>query len=211
MKIGTVAFDFDGVLADSNDTKGLIFFSLFSPFGLEYAHYALNYHRENPGKTRTKKLQHLASLIKFETGWEIDQESIERQFAEQTIAKISTDETLIANAKYLSRQRQVSKVIVSAAPEADLRKILKNLGADNLFSEVLGGETPKTTSLDWLRRTYGEPLYFVGDAESDKQAAKLSGVTFIGFGPLFGRHRGLTASTMMDVMRIVKERGGSLG
>jgi phosphoglycolate phosphatase-like HAD superfamily hydrolase len=72
--------------------------------------------------------------------------------------------------------------IASGTPEEELRNIVKQRNIEHFFQEVHGSPKQKTEIIDKILGKYlfsKKEVVFVGDAESDQQAAKKAEVSFI--------------------------------
>ena len=58
MNYDNIIFDFDGVIAESNEVKTNAFYELYQRYGAEIAKKVVNHHMMNEGLSRFEKFKH---------------------------------------------------------------------------------------------------------------------------------------------------------
>jgi len=181
--IKIVIFDFDGVLVESVSAKSEAFYELFSPYGPEKARQALDFHLQNPGMFRTKKIRLIFSKY---LGIELSSEELGKQlqlFAEMAVAKVIRAPWVPGALEFLETGPPLPRYVVSAAPEDELQFIVKKRNLMRYLRGVYGGPAKKKDLLlkiAALERCEVEELLFIGDAISDWRAAEFIGANFLG-------------------------------
>jgi phosphoglycolate phosphatase-like HAD superfamily hydrolase len=180
-------FDFDGVLADSVEVKTRAFAKLFEAHGPEVVRKVVTHHRRYGGMTRVEKFRHYY--------WEyLDRNLNDDQMADlcRRFSELVVDEVVVAPEingaeDFLQRWcKRLECFVISAAPEGEIKEIVKRRGMEGYFREVLGAPSDKKENLEILLAKYDlnpSRCCFFGDAESDYLAACNCGVNFFGIVP----------------------------
>lgn len=193
-------FDFDGVLADSVEVKTRAFAKLFEPHGVEIVERVIDHHRRHGGMTRVDKFDHYYRKYLGTTLNDKEMADLCRRFAELVVDEVVAAPEILGAGEFLKRwSSRLDCFVISAAPEEEIREIVKRRGMTAYFKEVLGAPTDKKTNLQSLLNKYGlnpSRCCFFGDAESDYLAARACGTHFIGIlpdadAPLLRSHPGL--------------------
>ena len=193
-------FDFDGVLADSVEVKTRAFAKLFEPHGVEIVERVIDHHRRHGGMTRVDKFDHYYRKYLGTTLNDKEMADLCRRFAELVVDEVVAAPEILGAGEFLKRwSSRLDCFVISAAPEEEIREIVKCRGMTGYFKEVLGAPTEKKTNLQSLLDKYAlnpTKCCFFGDAESDYQAADACGTYFIGIvpnadAPLLQSHPGI--------------------
>jgi len=180
-------FDFDGVLADSLEVKTGAFARLFEPFGPEIVNLVMDHHRRHGGMTRVDKFRHYYAEFLRQPLDEAGLADLCQRFAQLVVDEVvAAPEIPGVEAFVQAHFEKLPCFIISAAPEAELREIVRRRGGTRYFREVRGAPSSKKENLELMLETYGfEPdrCWFFGDAESDYRAAAACGVRFLGIVP----------------------------
>lgn len=184
MKYHAFFFDFDGVLADSVEVKTEAFAQMFESYGKDIMRKVVDFHRQNGGMTRVEKFRH---YYKNFLNQPINEDLIIRlsnQFSELVVEKvIQCDE--IPGAKFFLEKwyKKVPCYVVSAAPDEELLKIIKNRDMLHFFRGIYGSSKLKHEHLFVILKKYGylpEKCIFWGDAISDYNASLHCNIPFRG-------------------------------
>lgn len=180
-------FDFDGVLADSVEVKTRAFARLFEPYGPAVMTRVVEHHRRHSGVTRVEKFRYYYQEFLHRP---IDDQEITALC--QRFARLVVDEVVAApeipGAKAFldSSVKRLPLLVVSAAPEEELREIVARRGWSQYFLEVTGAPGSKRENLAFLLKKYNydpKRCLFFGDAVADFKAAESCGVCFLGIVP----------------------------
>lgn len=180
--IKVVAFDFDGVIVDSNRLKRDVWFSIFHPT-LGITEEEIQESLDRVRETRFDILRDIFLKKNIAAG-----ESLERLVNEHA----DKFQTYVQNGmKLMPRAKETLAVlsgqfplyINSATPEEPLRESVRHLGISKHFKGVFGRPATKTEILNSILKLESakpQELLFIGDGENDKDAAKSIGCPFIG-------------------------------
>jgi phosphoglycolate phosphatase-like HAD superfamily hydrolase len=177
-----IFLDFDGVIKDSVDAKGLAFVATFRDFGHATGERILAHHRSNGGMSRTQKIPLYLEWVGLPTG----PATVERfnSFFAAAARRAVIDSPWVPGAlEYLERRRVGEvKVIVSATPEQELRSIAEELGIANLVDSIFGAPMRKVDAIRREIRRLGAragDCIMIGDSMVDLEAAAAAEVPFI--------------------------------
>ena len=184
VEIEAIVFDFDGVLAESVHIKGDAFVELYNNENAEIQNKVLAHHNENGGISRYDKIRHYEKVL------------CNREVTEQRIMEIAQDfsdivEDLVVKSPWVSGAKDfldkyyktIPFYVASATPEIELKRIVKKRNMEHYFKAVYG--TPKKkhehiTSIITDNNYKNQHTFMIGDAITDYNSAKESGVQFIG-------------------------------
>ncbi len=182
-----VFFDFDGVLVDSVNIKRDAFQKMYQQYGTSIALDVMRHHEKNGGMSRFEKFSyyHKHFLHKDLSPLEIDQMS--KEFSNLVIQKVIYANWIPGAQSFLEALNNNFKkcVIVSATPQAEIEKIIKNRGMARYFTDICGSPTAKHLNLEKIMNKYysnSRRTVFFGDAMADWEAAHKLGIPFIGVG-----------------------------
>ncbi|MBF0132316.1 MAG: HAD hydrolase-like protein [Magnetococcales bacterium] len=183
LQIQAVAFDFDGVLADSVPIKDDALEMLAS--------------QEAPGKGgRAKKLwEQTRGIFRRERIGLVFKEVLQRDLEESTLDNLVArykeavfQRTVSAPAiagslEYLRSWPLIPSYIVSAAPQQEVVEIAQERDIHRYFRAIIGGPKKKNAVLaELIQREQCQPkeLLLIGDSDSDHRAAQEVGASFLG-------------------------------
>jgi HAD superfamily hydrolase (TIGR01549 family) len=197
VKYQHIIFDFDGVLAESNEIRFNGFRKLFKNYPQVDVERLVSYAKANGGVSRYRKIEYFFDVIRQEP---ISSESIVHwasQFSKLVSQDIVEARPVEGSLEFLRNYfNRVDFAIVSGSDQKELRKVCEDRGIDHFFKMILGSPTEKkdniATLLSCLNWKHNEALY-VGDSYNDLEAAKANNLTFI------GRCSGLTDWRSYDI------------
>ena len=173
MKYKNIIFDFDGVIAESNHVKDEAFYSIFLSYGKEIASYSLNYHLKNRGVSRFDKVTHVLDHFNLSKD---NFQSIVDSFSKIVFKDVCASPLVEGIESFLSNNYQkYNFYIISATPTEELLAILKNIKIIQYFKSIYGSPNDKKFWLSELinsKQIFVDNSLFIGDASSDKNAAK---------------------------------------
>ena len=179
-----IFFDFDGVLVDSNPTKTEAFRTLFRKYNEEIVTDIVTHHQQHGGISRVEKIryahQHLIKQPLTEQGvadWAT-------QYSKLVLEKVIEADWIRGAKEFLdSVPGNLPIFVISGTPETELREIIDRRKMSGYFGEILGSPIKKTVHIRNLLSDYHlvpDRCVFIGDALTDYDAARETGLKFIG-------------------------------
>jgi phosphoglycolate phosphatase-like HAD superfamily hydrolase len=179
MKYRNIIFDFDGVIIESNHVKDEAFYSIFLNYGKNIASFSHNYHLKNRGVSRFDKVKHV--MRKFNLP-EKDYKKIINNFSSIVFKGVCKSPLVDGIKDFLvTNHNKYNFYIISATPTIELLKILEVLNLTSYFKNSYGSPNNKKYWLSHLIQTNeisNSNSLFIGDAYSDKDAAKKYSIDF---------------------------------
>jgi phosphoglycolate phosphatase-like HAD superfamily hydrolase len=182
-RLAAVVFDFDGVILESAEVKTEAFVALFAAHGEAIAAKVLAHHLANLGISRFVKFDWIyRNLLGRELGADERRELGER-FSALALERVLACPFVPGAREALDALgAELPLFVASGTPQDELEQVVARRGLAACFREVWGSPAEKPAILrDLLRRHHLAPerLLFVGDGESDHQAALAVGVHFL--------------------------------
>jgi len=181
--IKTVILDFDGVILESVDVKTEVFRSLFS-FAPDHIDEIVNYHLENGGISRFDKFRYIYSEILNQNLSTEQFNYLSESFAREVREKVLNSSFVEGALSFLKDFHQQFPIfIVSATPEVELVSIINARGIREYFKDICGAPNKKDQCIRRILKEneiLPEFAVFVGDSPNDFDAARETGVHFIG-------------------------------
>ena len=181
-----IIFDFDGTIIDSNFIKEVAFYEIFLKFGEKVALIGRNYHKNNLGVNRLEKFRYILNNFTDTPYNDGVGHELSNEFSKLVLKKMK-ESNYIENAEEFLRKfhNDCLFFVSSAMPESELIEIVKDRGIYELFHEVKGYPTSKFDYVGDVIRSFNfkpEDVIFVGDAQSDFDAAYMNSIRFIRVG-----------------------------
>ncbi|CAO3440260.1 HAD family hydrolase [Azospirillum endophyticum] len=187
-----IIFDFDGVLADSNDLKGETFVALYADEEPAVQAALRAYHRANGGMPRREKLTRFEREV---LGREISEERLDRLvdgFAAAVEQAVIDCAEIPGAADFLAAHAgHLPLFVISATPHEEMLRIVAGRGMADRFVSVHGSPPRKADTAAMLLARHGlrpERVAFVGDAVQDYAAAAELKLAFVGVRDASGGH-----------------------
>lgn len=182
-----LCFDFDGTIVDTAEIKFQSFLEVFSFLSKDKLIKAKKILFQNQGLPRKQKFEKIFTEV---LNKDITKENIS-ELSSKLDSCIKSREKGKINLlgdikKFLKKYNgQILFFITSAAPKNEIICKLKKTDILKYFEKVSGSEISKETFLREIKKIYlpsSKNIYMIGDNLSDLNAAKNSGVKFIGYG-----------------------------
>jgi phosphoglycolate phosphatase-like HAD superfamily hydrolase len=179
--IRAVVFDFDGVIVESAGIKTRAFEALFAETP-SLIPAIREYHLREAGISRHVKIHHIRTKmlgLPFDSAAE---RALAERFGDLVEVEVMRAPLVPGAAEFLARPSARPYFIASGTPETELRRIADARGLTPAFAGVFGSPTPKPEILRAILAAHiWQPweVAFVGDGESDRDAALETGVPFI--------------------------------
>ena len=211
-KIGALIFDFDGVLAESNQAKESAFEDLAALYP-NYAKRMLAYHREHYSSPRMIKFKYYVNELMGRPGDGALLEEMANRFSQ--IVKHNVIEAAdVPGARPFLEQisRKLPLYISSMTPQGELNEILEARDMDGYFVEVFGN--PPIIKYDAIQRVLSREelrpsqVIFIGDSYTDYQVALQTGVEFLGRDSGFGfeGHKIELCKDLHEISQVICQR-----
>lgn len=178
-------FDFDGVIVDSIETKTEAFRVLFKDYPDDVVKKILDYHKQHGGISRVDKIalahkQYIGSPLN-----EADLKVWSDRYSELVVEKVIEVPWIKGAIEFLDsfRDSAIHVFVISGTPEPELKYIIDKRAIAEYFLESLGSPIRKPPHIRRLLDQYNlqpEECVFIGDALTDYDAAKETGLHFVG-------------------------------
>jgi phosphoglycolate phosphatase-like HAD superfamily hydrolase len=180
--IKAVIFDFDGVIVESAEIKTEAFRALFADYPDKLPEITA-YHRENAGISRYDKFRYFYEKLLGRPLTPEKEKELGDRFSRIVLEKILAAPPVAGAEDFMKNNcRRYRLFIASGTPEEELAYILSRRGLDSYFRGAYGTPRTKPEIVKQIlneHRLDSREVVFVGDAESDRDAAKKTGVVFI--------------------------------
>ena len=179
-----VFFDFDGVLAESSEIKTNAFKALYREYGDETVARVVAHHQAHAGLSRLIKIRECHKRF---LGVDLTEEALAalgRRYTEQVEAAVVECPWVPGAREFLDAHEDSLKYfVVSGTPHAEMLRIVEARDMAGHFVSVHGSPPLKpVTVIDLMEKheLARERCLFIGDAMTDYDAARETGVDFIG-------------------------------
>ena len=180
--IKAIIFDFDGVLVESAEIKSQAFRELFSKWS-DKVDAIVAYHKSNMGVSRYVKFQYIYEEILNKPYSEGIGRDLSTQFSEIVLDKIKGAPLVNGTKEFLEMNYQKYLLFISSGtPQDELDDIVSYKNIEKYFKNIFGSPMTKQNSIGIIKRKYYlecDEMVFVGDADSDKEAADNAGIHFV--------------------------------
>ncbi len=183
-RFDALVFDCDGVILDSASLKRGAFADFYrdEPESLRQAIHA--YLARGGGQPRDVKFHHIEAHILGRPVSEARIRELSQAFAEHIEARVADAPMLPGALEFLQRwQGRRPLFLLSATPQAELRRVIAKRQLSELFDEVLGAPPDKANGLRNLIDHHGFAAMrtvMIGDSYNDYRAARSNGTHFVG-------------------------------
>lgn len=178
-----IIFDFDGVLAETNQIRIEGFKDLFSSYPVEAQDSIISFACANGGLSRYVKIRHFFETILSQ---QVSDEQVTKLAAEYSAIvkdKIIDADAVCGSCEFLAQWvNRRDFAIISGSDELELISVCASRGIAHYFAHIFGSPETKQENFQRLFDVSGwqrQDCLFVGDTKNDLNAAKDSGVPFI--------------------------------
>ena len=187
--IKNIIFDFDGVILDSVPIKTEGFKKLFQNFPNEKVYKLIEYHIQNGGISRYKKIKYFFNeLLKKDIS---DDEVLNyaNKYSNITKEELTNPKYMIDDAVNFIKQnhKKYNMHIASGADENDLKYICEKLNLSQYFFSIHGSPKIKSEIVKTILKFNNykkEETILIGDSINDFEAADVNGIVFYGYNNL---------------------------
>lgn len=180
--ITSLILDMDGVIIESVDIKTDAFRTLFSRWPGQVDEI-MSYHLRNMGISRYAKIRYFYENILHEPYHEEVGERMAQEFSAIVLQKVKEAPLVPGIRRFLEERAGRYQVFVaSGTPQDELSEIIYYRGMEDLFTEIYGAPETKAGIIEKILKKWNlgkKEVIFVGDAETDLEAARMTGVYFI--------------------------------
>ena len=184
MIFDTVFFDFDGVLAESEQIKTDAFRTVYADQPADVVQRIVAYHKANAGISRVVKIAHIERAFLGRPGDDESVAALARRYSETVVDQVIAAPEVAGAGAFLDAFRdRLRMFVISGTPETELGPIVAARGMADYFTEVRGSPRLKPDIGAELRDRHGLDMartVFVGDAPTDYHAAHALGCAFVG-------------------------------
>lgn len=184
MEYRHLIFDFDGVLAESNDIRIQGFADLFADLPTEAMARFMEFVKANGGLSRYGKIRHLYNRILCQPVSESQVDALAQQYSELVAKRVIEAPAVPGSLEFLAEYAdRFECAVVSGSDQNELRRVCRARGIDGYFRTILGSPKEKTENLIALLSECAwdrEACLYVGDSSNDYDAAVEAGIGFIG-------------------------------
>jgi phosphoglycolate phosphatase-like HAD superfamily hydrolase len=182
--IRAIIFDYDGVIAESVHVKTDAFAELYSSYGTEIVQKVVDHHEAHGGISRFEKFKiyHESFL-----GIKLDDKGVARlaqQFSELVLTKVIESPYIAGAYEFLKNNHTNFDLFISTGtPEDEIKTILKEKNIFHYFKGIYGSPSSKVSHIQAIMGKYPyekSEYVFIGDALTDRDAARTVGIEFIG-------------------------------
>jgi HAD superfamily hydrolase (TIGR01549 family) len=184
MRYQHIVFDFDGVLAETNEIRFNGFRKLFKDYPQNQTERLVSFAKANGGVSRYKKIEYFFNEIRQEPVSIKEVDRLAAQFSELVEQDIVEAKPVEGSLEFLEGfSGHFDFAIVSGSDQAELRRVCEKRGIGHFFEVILGSPTEKKENiaalLADLNWQHSKSIY-VGDSSNDWEAAKLNNLDFVG-------------------------------
>ena len=182
--IQAIIFDFDGVILDSVSIKTEAFAELYAPYGDDIRHRVVTYHHAHGGISRYEKFTHWERELLNRNPTDADIEQLAQRFSDLVYQKVLAATYVPGALQFLKTHAgQLPLFVCTGTPDPEIQRIVDERSLRPYFREVCGSPTPKADIIRYLLHKYDlnpDRTLFVGDAMTDYEAARSTGLPFVG-------------------------------
>lgn len=182
-KYKAIIFDYDGVLAESNEIKTDAFRQIFKDEEFEKVDKFVKYHKENEGVSRVEKIKFFYKSILKNKILKKNIEIKAKEFSNIVQKKIVKCEKVKGSNEFLKKNfKKINLFISTGTPEEEIIRILKKTNIYDLFKTVLGSPNTKKQHISFILKNNNlspKEVVFIGDSKTDYCAAKSFDMDFI--------------------------------
>ena len=184
--IKNIIFDFDGVILDSVPTKTEGFKKLFQEFPTELVDKLIEYHIQNGGISRYKKIKYFFNELINQDISEDEVLNYANMYSQITKKELTNQKYIIEDTVNFIKQnhKKYNMHIASGADENDLRYICENLDLSQYFLSINGSPKIKSDIVKTIlefNNYKNEETILIGDSLNDYEASSENDIEFYGY------------------------------
>lgn len=184
--IGSIIWDFDGVILNSAPVREKGFRSVLSSFHKEKVEELIDYHNRNGGLSRYVKFRYFFEEI---LGQELSKDKLQllcKEYSKIMMLYLGDKALLIEETvSFIRREfRNIKMYIASGSDQAELRILCNKLGISDCFLGIYGSPKHKTEIVKDIIESSDISIsnsVLIGDSINDFEAAQANGLRFYGY------------------------------
>lgn len=184
MRFEAIFFDFDGVIAESEQIKTDAFRVVYADQPPDMLARIIAYHKANAGISRVVKIAHIEREFLHRAEDKVRNQALAQIYADTVVDKVIAAPDVAGAREFLqAHQGRLPMFIISGTPEVELRPIVDARALTDYFDAVRGSPDLKPVIGRDLAARFGldvSKVVFIGDAPTDYQAAQDLGCAFVG-------------------------------
>ena len=212
-KIKNIFFDFDGVIAESVSAKTEAFREMYLQHGDYIANRVVTYHISHGGVSRYEKFRHWEKAFFNKDINDAEVQILAQDFSDRVMQKVIESEEVTGAYNFIKKYNKALKFwVITGTPTTEIKIIANKRGLKDFFIGFHGSPENKVYWTEYLIKKFklnrSETL-FLGDATTDRDAAKFSKLHF-GWREndenklLFSQYKGLRFKDFIELERIIK-------
>lgn len=179
-----IFFDFDGVIVESLDVKIAAFREMYAPYGETVVEQAIDHYVHQTGVPRLYRFRHCHKHFLGHDLTDAEAQALSDRFGEMVEDLVVACDGVPGAGEFLEAFADVIPCfVVSATPDAELKRIVERRGLAGFFSEACGSPPDKPEVLSRILAAHGwrgSETAMIGDGMADYRAATANGIRFIG-------------------------------
>jgi phosphoglycolate phosphatase-like HAD superfamily hydrolase len=184
LPVDAILFDFDGVVLDSVRFKQNQFRAIIQERIPDQLEPAMAYYLSHGGTSRVEKFRWIWANLVGRPLPPGEPEALGAEFARRVREGVLACPFVPGADVFLERYHaQIPCYVISGTPQPELRDIVQTRGLDRYFQGVYGSPESKTTIGGRILSEHSydrSRSWFIGDATTDRDAAKALGIGFVG-------------------------------
>ena len=182
-KIKAIIFDYDGVIAESVNVKTETFAKMYKPYCNEIVVKVMKHHEANGGMSRFEKFKiYHKDFLEQEIN-SLKVAELAKQFSDIVLQKVADSPYVEGAYNFISSNYQKYNFYISTGtPTDEIEIILEKNDIRKYFKNVYGSPERKNIHVKKILKKYNlskKEVVFVGDALTDRDAARDNGIEFI--------------------------------
>lgn len=182
--IKAVIFDFDGVILESAVIKTRAFGEVVKSYPRKQADEFVAYHMTHMGISRHVKFRYFIEKILKEEYTDEKEKTLADDFERIVFEQVMKCPFVPGAKEFLEEAyKKYDLYIASGTPNEEMHRVVEGRGLTRFFKEVHGTPLKKPEIIEKILEKHGygrREVFFVGDAETDLNAATTCGLEFIG-------------------------------
>lgn len=183
-RVDAVFLDVDGVVLDSVHLKERAFRAMIQEKAPQHLDAAMKLFLEHGGVSRRVKFLWIFRDLCGEQPTDAQLDALSAEFADRVYQQMLACPFIPGAEEFLRDYHPLRPLfLISGTPQPELRRIITARGIDRLVAGIFGSPDTKTVIGERLIAEYNlrrDRLWFVGDATTDRDAARALGIAFVG-------------------------------